>query len=48
MRGPYSGLPVISCKVSDLCDCFEFPEADARAQEILDARDARADERGAR
>jgi hypothetical protein len=41
MRCPYSGLTVLSCKVSDLCDCFEFPEADARAVEILNARDQR-------
>ena len=24
----YSGLEVLSCKRSDLCDCFDYPEAD--------------------
>jgi hypothetical protein len=38
-RCPYSGLPVLSCKVSDLCDCFEFPEADAKAAEMTARRD---------
>jgi hypothetical protein len=40
MKCRYSGLLVISCKVSDLCDCFEYPEAEARAAEIIARRDA--------
>ena len=36
---PYSGLRILSCKLSDICDCFDFPEAEARAVEILIARD---------
>jgi len=40
---PYSGLRILSCKVSDICDCFEFPAHDAEAIRILAARD-RADQ----
>lgn len=25
---PYSGETILSCKRSDLCDCFDFPEHD--------------------
>ena len=32
----------MSCKVSDLCDCFDFPEAEALAQRIIDKRDTHA------
>lgn len=38
IRCPHSGLEVLSCKVRDICDCFEFPEAEKRAAEILDRR----------
>lgn len=27
---PYSGLTIVSCKRSDLCDCFDFPERDEK------------------
>jgi hypothetical protein len=39
MRCPHSGLILLSCKVSDICDCFEFPAAEARAAEVLRNRD---------
>ena len=39
-RCHYSGLFVLSCKVSDLCDCFDYPEVEARVAEILARRDA--------
>lgn len=40
----YSGLSVHSCKVSDLCDCFDYPEADASALEAITRRNARVAE----
>lgn len=38
LRCRYSGMAVLSCKVSDLCDCFDYPEADERAAEIIRER----------
>lgn len=38
---PYSGDdPILLCKVSDLCDCFDYPEVNERAAEIIARRDA--------
>jgi len=25
---PYSGLTIVGCKRTDICDCFDFPERD--------------------
>ena len=38
----YSGLLVIDCKRSDLCDCFDYPEVDEptdlqRVRDLIDA-----------
>lgn len=27
-RCPYSGETIRRCKATDLCDCYDFPEAD--------------------
>ena len=36
---PYSGRRTVACKVSDLCDCFEFPRAEEAAARIIEDRE---------